>query len=159
MIKKGDRLPNITLRSVAADGTQNFIFHERFKNKKALIICVPGAFTSTCHVKHLPPFVKGAERLISEKELDYLCCVTTNDPYVLDKWRESFGNSKITFLSDGNHELLNYTQLIRNYEKSFMGNRFIRSIIIIKNLEIENVTYDNPGELDKTSFESILKTL
>ena len=65
MIQVGDELPNITLRSVSHDGTQNFNLHEKFKNKNALIICVPGAFTSTCHNQHLPPFIKGSESLMS----------------------------------------------------------------------------------------------
>ncbi len=159
MIKKGDFLPNITLRSVAEDGTQNFNLHEKFEGKNVLILCVPGAFTSTCHIEHLPPFIKGSEKLMADKELDYICCVTTNDPYVLDLWRTNLGKSKITFLSDGNLEFLNSTQLIRNYDKSFMGNRLIRSIILSKNLKITKLIRDNPGELDRTSFDSVLKTI
>ena len=129
MIKVGDKLPDLTLRSVAPDGTQNFNLHEKCKNKNILIICIPGAFTSTCHIKHLPPFIKGADKLMISKQIDLICCITTNDPYVLDLWRESLGNSKITFLSDGNLEFLNSSQLIRSYEKNFMGERFIRSLI------------------------------
>jgi peroxiredoxin len=159
MIKIGDMLPDITLRSVADDGTQNFNFYKKFINRNILIICVPGAFTSTCHIKHLPPFIKGAEKLMSEKKLDYICCITTNDPYVLDLWRKDLGGSKIIFLSDGNLEFLNTSQLIRNHEKSFMGNRLIRSIIIADNLKVTNIIFDKPGELNKTSFESVLKTI
>ena len=96
---------------------------------------------------------------MAEKKLDYLCCISTNDPYVLDLWRTSLGNSKITFLSDGNLEFLNSTQLIRNHEKSFMGDRLIRSILLSKNLKVTKLIQDKPGELDKTSFESVLKTI
>ena len=64
MIKEGDQLPNLTLRSVADDGIQNFnLFMKIFNKKKYLIICVPGAFTSTCHNQHLPPFIKGLDQL------------------------------------------------------------------------------------------------
>ena len=54
-MNEGDLIPNITLRSVNSDGMQNFNLVERFQNKKVLVICVPGAFTSTCHNQHLPP--------------------------------------------------------------------------------------------------------
>ena len=104
MIKEGDVLPDIALRSVADDGMQNVNLHENFHQKKILIICVPGAFTSTCHNQHLPPFIKGAEQLMSEKNIDKICCITTNDPFVLDKWQQSLGESKIVFLSDGNFD-------------------------------------------------------
>ena len=66
-MKEGDLIPDIILRSVSADGTKNFGLHENFKLKRALIICAPGAFTSTCHLQHLPPFISGAKRLMSEK--------------------------------------------------------------------------------------------
>ena len=111
MIKEGDQLPNLTLRSVADDGIQNFSLHENFQQKKILIICVPGAFTSTCHNQHLPPFIKGLDQLINVKNLNQICCITNNDPFVLDHWRSSLGATKITFLSDGNFEFLQKTAL------------------------------------------------
>ena len=159
MIKEGDKLPNLTLRSVADDGIQNFSLHEKFKQKKILIICVPGAFTSTCHNQHLPPYIKGVDQLLNEKGINQICCITNNDPFVLDHWRLSLGATKITFLSDGNFEFLQKTQLIRNHEKSFMGNRLIRSVLLIDNLFITKIIYDDPGKLDKTSFESVLNTI
>ena len=159
MIKEGDCLPNLTLRSIADDGIQNFSLHEKFKQKKILIICVPGAFTSTCHNQHLPPFIKGGDRLMDEKKVDQICCVTNNDPFVLDQWRISLRSSKITFLSDGNFEFLQKTQLIRNHEKSFMGNRLIRSVLLVNNLMISKLIFDEPGKLEKTSFESVLNTI
>jgi peroxiredoxin len=159
MIKEGDYLPNIILRSVTEDGIKNIILHQEFQQKKILIICVPGAFTSTCHNQHLPPFIKGADQLISEKNINQICCITNNDPYVLDQWRLSLGSTKITFLSDGNFEFLQKTQLIRNHEKSFMGNRLIRSVLLVNNLIISKLILDEPGKLEKTSFESILNTI
>jgi peroxiredoxin len=159
MIKEGDCLPHLTLRSIADDGIQNFILHEKFRQKKILIICVPGAYTSTCHNQHLPPYIKGGDRLINEKKVDQICCITNNDPFVLDQWRISLGSTKITFLSDGNFEFLQKTQLIRNHEKSFMGNRLIRSVLLVNNLIISKLIFDDPGKLDKTSFESVLNTI
>ena len=159
MIKEGDCLPNLTLRSIADDGIQNFSLYEKFKQKKILIICVPGAFTSTCHNQHLPPYIKGSDQLINEKKIDQICCITNNDPFVLDQWRISLRSSKITFLSDGNFEFLQKTQLIRNHEKSFMGNRLIRSVLLVNNLMISKLIFDEPGKLEKTSFESVLNTI
>ena len=158
-MKEGDLIPNITLRSVDSDGIQNFNLVERFQNKKVLIICVPGASTSTCHNQHLPPYIQNCEILMTEKKIDMVCCITTNDPYVLDLWKQKLGQSKIEFLSDGNEEFLNKTNLIRNYEKSFMGNRLIRSIILLENLKVTKLILDDPGKLDKTSYTNITKLI
>jgi peroxiredoxin len=159
MIKEGDYLPNLTLRSIADDGIQNFGLHENFKQKKILIICVPGAFTSTCHNQHLPPYIKGADQMIREKNINQICCITNNDPFVLDQWRISLGSTKITFLSDGNFEFLQKTQLIRNHEKSFMGDRLIRSVLLIDNLKLKKLILEEPGELLKTNFSAVYKNL
>lgn len=156
-MKEGDLIPNLTLRSVDSDGMQNFNLVENFQNKKVLIICVPGAFTSTCHNQHLPPYIKNCDEMMSEKKIDLICCITTNDPFVLDLWRKELGHSKIKFLSDGNQEFMEKTQLKRNHEKNFMGNRLIRSIILIENLKISKLILDNPGELKKTSYEYIFQ--
>jgi peroxiredoxin len=64
----GDLVPDITLRSVTHDGMQDQKLHNLFQSKKVLIICVPGAFTSTCHTRHLPPYVKGDDELMSKKK-------------------------------------------------------------------------------------------
>tara|TARA_Y100000996_G_C22515191_1_gene640120 strand:- start:476 stop:955 length:480 start_codon:yes stop_codon:yes gene_type:complete len=159
MIKEGDFLPDINLRSVTADGIRNFNLHQNFSKKKILIICVPGAFTSTCHNQHLPPYIKGAKTLIDEKKINQIFCITTNDPFVLEIWRKSFGESVITFLSDGNLEFLKKTKLIRNHEKSFMGDRLMRSVLLIDDLKVKKLIYESPGELKKTSFDSILNTI
>ena len=158
-MNEGDLIPNITLRSVDSDGMQNFNLVEQFQKKKVLVICVPGAFTSTCHNQHLPPFIQNCEILMTEKKIDMVCCITTNDPFVLDLWRQELGQSKIKFLSDGNEEFLNKTNLIRNHEKSFMGNRLIRSVILIENKEVTKLILDDPGKLDKTSYENIAKII
>jgi peroxiredoxin len=158
-MKEGDLIPDVTLRSVDSDGIQNFNLVERFQNKKVLIICVPGAFTSTCHNQHLPPYIQNCEALMNEKDIDLICCITTNDPFVLDLWRQELGQSKIKFLSDGNQEFLQKSNLIRNHEKSFMGSRLIRSIIMINYLKVTKLILDEPGQLDKTSYESISKTI
>ena len=158
-MKEGDLIPNITLRSVDSDGIQNFNLVEHFQNKKVLVICLPGAFTSTCHNQHLPPFLQNYDFLMTKKKIDLICCITTNDPFVLDLWRLELGQSKIKFLSDGNEEFLNETNLIRNYGKSFMGNRLIRSVILIEDLKITKLILDDPGKLEKTSYENIAQVI
>ena len=40
-----------------------------------------------------------------------------------------------------------------------MGSRLIRSIIMIDNLKVIKLILDDPGQLNKTSYESIVKTI
>ena len=158
-MKLGELIPNINLRLVSSDGTKDFNLHNDFNNKRVLIICIPGAFTSTCHVQHLPPFIDGAEKIIKEKKLDMICCITTNDPYVLDLWRKDLGKTVIKFLSDGNEEFMKLSKLKRDYESNFMGERLIRSVILLENLKVMKIITEDPGEFKKTSFDEILKVI
>jgi hypothetical protein len=53
----GNALPQAKFKTVTATGPSRSPRDELLKGKKAVLFAVPGAFTPTCHVKHLPGFV------------------------------------------------------------------------------------------------------
>ena len=66
-----------------------------------VLIGVPGAFTPTCSLKHLPGFLEKADELKS-KGVDTIACVAVNDAFVMDAWSKSVGtDDKIMMLADG----------------------------------------------------------
>ncbi len=62
-ISKGDKLPDVTLVKVTEAGPEKVQSSEYFAGKKVALFSVPGAFTPTCSVKHLPGFVEKAAEL------------------------------------------------------------------------------------------------
>lgn len=71
---------------------------------KVVLIGVPGAFTPTCSLKHLPGFLEKADELKS-KGVDTIACVAVNDAFVMDAWSKSVGtDDKIMMLADGSAE-------------------------------------------------------
>lgn len=157
MIKTGDTIPNIELRSLQDDGVKSINTHIYFSSKKILMICIPGAFTSTCHNHHLPPFISGLDSL-HKKNFDEVCCLASNDPIILELWKNELKNPKITFLSDGNLEFANETGLKKSYNKSFMGERVKRCVLTIENLKITNIFLDETG-LNQSSFENVYSNI
>ena len=155
MIRVGEIIPNLTLRSISFEGITKFNFYENFKSKKILIICLPGAFTSTCHFNHLPPFINGADELMKIKKINQIYCMTTNDPEILDIWRKDLGDSSLIFLSDGNSEFCQSTKLFKEFKNSFMGTRLKRSVLFLDDLKIRNIFIDESG-LKNTSYENIM---
>ena len=100
----GDRLPEATFRVMTKDGIKEVTTTELFGGKKVVLFAVPGAFTPTCHLKHLPGFIESADEFKS-LGIDTVACVAVNDPFVLGAWEEkSGGKGKVLFLSDGNAE-------------------------------------------------------
>ena len=56
-IAKGDRLPDATFRVFKDEGVESLTTKDVFDGKKVVLFAVPGAFTPTCHLKHLPGFI------------------------------------------------------------------------------------------------------
>lgn len=55
------------------------------KGKKVVLFAVPGAFTPTCSLKHLPGFVDKADS-IKAQGVDTIACISVNDAFVMDAW-------------------------------------------------------------------------
>ena len=59
-IQVGDKVPDIALTTMTAEGPAPVTSAELFAGKKVVLFAVPGAFTPTCSAKHLPGFVGNA---------------------------------------------------------------------------------------------------
>ena len=60
-IKVGDRLPEATFRVAGPDGLETLTTKDVFAGNRVVLFAVPGAFTPTCHLKHLPGFIESAD--------------------------------------------------------------------------------------------------
>ena len=58
---------------------------ELLKNKKVVLFGLPGAYTSVCSAKHLPGYIN-LYKEFKEKGIDYIFCISVNDPYVMNAW-------------------------------------------------------------------------
>jgi hypothetical protein len=68
---------------------------------QVVLFAVPGAFTPTCSLKHLPGFIEKADEL-KAKGVDTIACVAVNDAFVMDAWGKSVNaDGKVTMLADG----------------------------------------------------------
>src|SRR5882757_11435997 len=84
-IKVGDTIPSMKLMMATADGPKEVSTDDVFKGKKVVLFAVPGAFTPTCSIKHLPGFVQNADA-IKAKGVDTIACIAVNDVFVMGAW-------------------------------------------------------------------------
>ena len=85
-IKVGDNLPaDLKLKEMGEGGPKDVTVGEIFKGKKVVLFAVPGAFTPTCSMKHLPGFLEQASA-IRAKGVDEIVCLSVNDAFVMGAW-------------------------------------------------------------------------
>ncbi len=159
-IKIGDRLPEATFRVLGPEGITPLSTKEVFGGKKVVLFAVPGAFTPTCHLKHLPGFIKNADAF-KKKGVDTVACVAVNDPFVLGAWADaSGGKGKVLFLSDGNGEFTKKIGLDFDGSGIGLGLRSKRYAMLVEDGVVKALNLeDSPGVAEESTAEKLLAAL
>ena len=159
-IAKGDKLPEATFRVMGPEGIETLSTDDVFAGKKVVVFAVPGAFTPTCHLKHLPGFLENADQFKS-RGIDTIACVAVNDPFVLGAWSQvSDSQDKILFLSDGNAEFTNKIGMGFDGSGIGLGTRSKRYAMFVEDGVVKALnTEESPGVAEVSTAESILKEI
>ena len=157
MIQEKDPMPSGEL-SQLKDG--NMITHntdELFANKNVVLFAVPGAFTPTCSMSHLPGYVVSADEF-KAKGVDEIICLSVNDAFVMNAWGEAQNAENIMMLADGDGS---YTQSLglTMDTAAFGGLRSQRYALVIDNGKVVSLHIEKPKEFEVSKAEVILKTL
>ena len=141
-LKAGDQIPEENLVIMTEkDGPQGLSLREYCKEKKVILIGLPGAFTPTCHRNHLPGYLDNYDALKS-KGVDEIICFSTNDIFVNSAWIQSLGaEEKVLVLSDSKAEFSKVlgTDYSDPFGTSIKTQRFSMYLVdsVIKELFIE----------------------
>ena len=84
-LKENDKIPNSEIFVLENGEPTKKNIEEFLKNKKVIIFGLPGAYTSVCSAKHLPGYVNMHQKY-KDKGIDYIICVSVNDPFVMNAW-------------------------------------------------------------------------
>ena len=160
MIKTGDRLPEATFHVMTSDGPGTVTTDDIFAGKTVVLFAVPGAFTPTCHMNHLPGYVENAEAL-KAKGVDDIAVTSVNDVFVMNAWKVASGaGDTVHFLADGNGSFASAVGLTLDGSGFGLGTRSQRYAMLVKDgvVDILNVE-DVPSNADASSAASLLAAM
>ncbi len=158
-ISVGEKLPDVQLMIMTADGPIAQSTAELCKGKKTALFAVPGAFTPTCHMNHAPGYLAALDEL-KAKGVDQVACVSVNDVFVMDAWSKSLGaDGKIIMLADGSGEFTEALGLELDATGHGLGVRSHRYGMLVDDGVVSVLNIEgNPTEADASSAETLLKS-
>mgnify|MGYP001821503927 FL=1 len=158
-IQAGEKMPAGTFGIMTENGPGQMTTDELFDGKKVVLVSVPGAFTPTCSMQHLPGFVEQAEALKAEG-IDTIACTAVNDVFVMDAWGKDRGvGDSVLMLADGNGDYVKTLGLEMDGTGFGMGMRGQRFAIVVENGTATHVAVEDPGKFEVSAVEAIMNAL
>jgi len=152
-------MPAGTFKRMTADGPQDLTSDSLFKGKKVVLFSVPGAFTPTCHAKHLPGFINHAAEF-AQKGVDTIACMAVNDVFVMNAWGKAAGvGDTILMLADGNGDYARALGLEMDGRGFGLGMRGQRFAIVVDDGVAKSVLIEAPREFKVSAAEYVLTQL
>lgn len=160
-ISVGDKLPEATFVVMGDKGPEQVSLSDKVKGRKVVIFAVPGAFSTTCDVAHVPSFIRTREAFAA-KGVDEILCVAVNDPFVMKSWGETTGatDAGIAMLSDSDGA---YTRAIgMDFDAPVVGfhGRAIRHAMLVEDGEVKILQLEEArGVCEATAGEALLAAM
>lgn len=163
MIKVGDALPAVKLMEyVEVEGNGCSIgpnpveLPAAVAGKTIALFAVPGAFTPTCSVSHLPGYIQQAEAFHAAG-VDEIWCVAVNDAFVMGAWgREQKASGKVRMIADGDAALAKALGLTLDLNGKGLGLRSNRYSMLIKDGKVAVLNVEGPGKFEVSDAATLL---
>nr|WP_275448632.1 peroxiredoxin [Mesorhizobium sp. IRAMC:0171] len=160
MIKPGDAVPAAKFKKLQGSEIKEIATDELFKERKIVVFGVPGAFTPTCHLQHLPGYIENSDALLA-KGVDEIAVIAVNDPFVMSAWaRSTDAEGKVLFLADPEADFTRSIGMDIDLRVAGLGTRSKRYSAVITNGVVEILNLDeDPGQADRSQAKELLRQL
>jgi glutaredoxin/glutathione-dependent peroxiredoxin len=159
-ISVGETLPQATFKEKTPDGPVEVTTDGLFKGKKVVLFAVPGAFTPTCSLNHLPGYLENRDALL-ERGVDEIAVVSVNDWFVMGAWAEKSGGAgKIHFLSDWDASFTKSLGLDMDLSAGGLGVRSKRYSMLVEDGVVKTLNIEeSPGEATVSGAAAMIEQL
>jgi peroxiredoxin len=152
----GDNIPSAEVVTTKGDEFEAVNIQDLFSGKKVALFGVPGAFTPTCSISHLPGFRDLAEEIKAEG-VDLIACISVNDIFVMKAWGENqdVGDS-VKLLADAAADFTRKAGLDMEVDVFGMGTRSHRYSLLADDGAVKIINIEEPGAYEVSSAEKLL---
>jgi glutaredoxin-like protein len=148
--KEGQKVPNVTFGTFKDNKWVNFTTDELFKGKKVILFALPGAFTPTCSSTHLPRYSQ-LSQTFKKNGVDDIICLSVNDTFVMNAWKNDQEAENITVIPDGNGEFSAGMGMLVDKSQIGFGKRSWRYSMLVNDGTIEKMFIEK--EIEGDPFE------
>lgn len=159
-ISKGDTLPSSTLRELTENGPEQVSTDDIFKGKRVVLFAVPGAFTPTCSINHLPGYLENRDAILA-RGVDEIAVVAVNDPFVMGGWAKATGGEgKLRYLSDADGAFTKALGMEIELNGPGLGLRSKRYSMLVEDGKVKELNVeDNSGQATVSAAATMLGQL
>lgn len=159
--KIGQSVPNVTFPVINNGEWAHISTSELFKGKTVIVFSLPGAFTPTCSSTHVPGY-DALSSSFKDNGVDDIICMSVNDTFIMNSWKENQKAENITFIPDGNGEFTDGMGMLVDKSELGFGKRSWRYSMlvvdgIVEKMFIEPEVEGDPFEV--SDAETMLKAI
>ena len=159
-IAVGDKLPDLKLKERTPDGPVDISTDDLFKGRRVVLFAVPGAFTPTCSLNHLPGYLENRDAILA-KGVDDIAVIAVNDHHVMGAWANSTGGAgKLRFIADWDAAFTKALGMDIDLSAGTLGVRSKRYSLIADDGVVKHIAIEeNPGQATVSGAPAILEQL
>jgi len=135
---EGKKVPQVTFRTRENDDWVDVTSEELFAGKTVIVFSLPGAFTPTCSSTHLPRYNELAG-VFKENGVDDIVCISVNDAFVMNAWKENQDAENVRLIPDGNGEFSEGMGMLVDKSDLGFGKRSWRYSMLVKDGVIDKM--------------------
>lgn len=145
--RETQKVPNVVFKTRSNNEFVDVTSDELFKDKTVIVFSLPGAFTPTCSSTHLPRFNELAS-VFKQNGVDSIICMSVNDAFVMDAWKQDQEAENVTLIPDGNGDFTAGMDMLVDKSDLGFGKRSWRYSMLVKDGVVvkQFIEPDVPGD-------------
>jgi len=145
--REGKRVPDVTFRVRQEGAWMDVTTADLFASKRVVAFALPGAFTPTCSSRHVPRYNE-LTPLFKQDGVDDILCISVNDTFVMNAWKEDQAADQITVVPDGNGEFTKGMGMLVDKSDLGFGKRSWRYSMLVEDGVIQKMFIEPEVEGD-----------